>query len=565
MSIRKRIRRAFTLIEMLIAMALTLILVYAIAEFYAYVGDIVKDGRAMIAVASELRGVTQRLTSDLDIVTEGGDPWIEDLRGYIEYREGAGSDLDTIGNGQLNISEDLDGDGNLDGAEDANGNGVLDSGEDADGDGKLDVNEDFNGNGSLDVGLDLNGNGINDFVENNVSTTTGDIDDVLCFTIRSTFEPLVAHGFDVDTSGLPMLTPGSQDPLSLPPAPPWYGYTAEVAWWTSFEDLNGNNLWDLGEVRTLHRRQLVIRPDLNVVHGNDSNYTLPYFFRIPIAGLVPGNPTAGTIYESLQYCDVSLRFDGVRNGYMYFMANSLDDLRTRQNRFLHWTPFPSPIDIASGALLVNAAQPLTDVSNNGSMNRWVLHGFRKGEDVLLSNVLAFDVRAYDPYAPIYADHATNARSTVQPGDLGWYRASQSNPLVGRGAFVDLFYTRNTPLQDNTLSADTNWLSYSAPGTDDLSYFSAAPHARSFGLPSTWTTWPAIYERDGVDQDGPLGADQGTNGIDDDGANGVDDVGERETSPPYPYPLRGIEVRIRVYEPGTRQVRQATVGADFLAE
>jgi hypothetical protein len=46
---------------------------------------------------------------------------------------------------------------------------------------------------------------------------------------------------------------------------------------------------------------------------------------------------------------------------------------------------------------------------------------------------------------------------------------------------------------------------------------------------------------------------------------VDDPGERETSPPYPVPLRGIQVQIRLYEPATRQVRQATVGADFIQE
>ena len=49
---RRGLSRAFTLIEMLIAMALTLILVYAIAEFYAYVGTTVKDGRASSIRAS---------------------------------------------------------------------------------------------------------------------------------------------------------------------------------------------------------------------------------------------------------------------------------------------------------------------------------------------------------------------------------------------------------------------------------------------------------------------------------------------------------------------------------
>jgi hypothetical protein len=46
---------------------------------------------------------------------------------------------------------------------------------------------------------------------------------------------------------------------------------------------------------------------------------------------------------------------------------------------------------------------------------------------------------------------------------------------------------------------------------------------------------------------------------------VDDAGERETVPPYPYALRGVQVRIRVYEPQTRQVRQATVESDFIPE
>ena len=56
-----------------------------------------------------------------------------------------------------------------------------------------------------------------------------------------------------------------------------------------------------------------------------------------------------------------------------------------------------------------------------------------------------------------------------------------------------------------------------------------------------------------------------NGIDDDNQNGVDDAGERETSPPYPAPLRGIEVRIRVMDYSTRQVRQVSVVADFVPE
>ena len=45
-------------------------------------------------------------------------------------------------------------------------------------------------------------------------------------------------------------------------------------------------------------------------------------------------------------------------------------------------------------------------------------------------------------------------------------------------------------------------------------------------------------------------------------NGVDDLGERETQPPYAVPLRGIQIKIRVFEPGSRQVREVTIIQKF---
>ncbi|TSA02782.1 MAG: hypothetical protein D4R77_12130, partial [Planctomycetaceae bacterium] len=58
-------------------------------------------------------------------------------------------------------------------------------------------------------------------------------------------------------------------------------------------------------------------------------------------------------------------------------------------------------------------------------------------------------------------------------------------------------------------------------------------------------------------------DQGTDGFDNNSNNLVDEAAERETSPPYPVPLRGIEIRIRCYEPSSRQVRQVTVRHTFV--
>ena len=83
------------------------------------------------------------------------------------------------------------------------------------------------------------------------------------------------------------------------------------------------------------------------------------------------------------------------------------------------------------------------------------------------------------------------------------------------------------------------------------------------MTAAYDTLSTHYEADGVDQDGQLGADQGTNGFDDDGDGLIDEADEAETSPPYPVALRGIEVRIRCYEPSSRQISQVTVRHTFV--
>ena len=80
-------------------------------------------------------------------------------------------------------------------------------------------------------------------------------------------------------------------------------------------------------------------------------------------------------------------------------------------------------------------------------------------------------------------------------------------------------------------------------------FAGFPHPKSqlknTNLAMMYCTWCDEYERDGFNQFDKNKnlklTDEGTNGLDDDNINGVDDVGELETMPPYPYPLRGITV------------------------
>jgi hypothetical protein len=80
--------------------------------------------------------------------------------------------------------------------------------------------------------------------------------------------------------------------------------------------------------------------------------------------------------------------------------------------------------------------------------------------------------------------------------------------------------------------------------------------------ATYDTWSLHYEFNGEDEDGDGVADEGTNGVDDNGDDLPDNPPEYETSPPYPVPLKGIEVRIRCYEPTSKQVRQITLRHAF---
>jgi hypothetical protein len=223
------------------------------------------------------------------------------------------------------------------------------------------------------------------------------------------------------------------------------------------------------------------------------------------------------------------------------VPNTLRDLSLRQNRIVHDPQtFPHALD--------------TNVASAYSLYRLPKGSDHLGEDVMVSNALAFDVQVFDPWAPIVA--SPNSGEALVPGDPGW---STTLSTIGWGAFVDLGY-------GNRLGA-----------TISNSKLAGAPETKSqlTAPPYVYCTWTTFYERDGVNQDGdtytdsngnsrPL-IDEGTNGFDDDNQNGVDDAGELETSPPYPTPLRGIQVRIRAWDPDSRHVRQATVATDFVPE
>lgn len=344
---------------------------------------------------------------------------------------------------------------------------------------------------------------------------TADCDDVVMFTARSLQEPF---------KGIFNSTTSMESP------------TAEISWFCKRsvqQPANGPTLY------TLYRRQLLVAAYVGagVFSANTTN---------SISGTLPGMQ---------QVYDVSMHADGSGNLY----PNSLIDLAKRENRFLHNSTgtgvsvaplnFPFP-PVGSFPFI----DPLTPPPNPAPATYGqTLTGVREGEDVVLTNVIAFDVRVFDPEAPI-----RSSGFAVTPDDPSFSSGALTNAT---GAYVDLNWGKSTsPLTIGSLFPAVGTTAFQGLGISiqNGGTFTIGPSTHAI-----YDTWSRHYEFNGVDDDSDGQTDEGTNGLDDDLNNLVDEAAERETSPPYPVPLRGIEIRIRCYEPSSRQVRQVTVRHTFV--
>lgn len=343
----------------------------------------------------------------------------------------------------------------------------------------------------------------------NTTSLNGDCDDVLMFTTKSLGKPFTG------------LFAGSQSIESQ---------YAEVAWFCKQSTdqplaAYGTNIY------TLYRRQLLSMAYVGTGTFQAQN-SVPW-------------TTFGSWNSFYASYDLSCRAEPQSGGAFLLCPNSLGDLTKRENRFMHFAPgastFPYPF--------LGATTPGATFAQGSA---------REGSDVVLTNVVSFDVRVYDPSAPI----RSGATVGLMPDDPGYSGAAV---VSGTGGYVNLNWGNATsPLTTGTTFPQPGVSAFQGLG---VSYENNGAFAFS---PPTYDTWSLHYEFNGVNEDtdtnagtgGPL-IDEGTNGIDDNNNGPVDEAEEAETSAPYPVPLRGIEVRIRCYEPSSRQVRQVTVRHTFV--
>jgi prepilin-type N-terminal cleavage/methylation domain-containing protein len=454
----RRVRSGMTLIEMLVAMAATLMLMAAVAQAFSIFGKGISGSRSALDTAGRMRSVAWRLRQDLAGATAPTLPPLDPAEGlgYFEIIEGPRTDT-TDAAGTPLVPADL----------------------------------------------------------------VADIDDVLLFTTRSTGPPFRGK-FETGTIE---------------------SEVAEVAWFAR-QTVPAT----VPPTYTLYRKQFLV---LGYVGAGE--------FEQSGQNRIPTMPWPN-FYETYDL-SVSRRVNGPSDT---LVPNSLGDLTRRECRFLHNSAgdtsglgFPYPFIVASSAVpqphQLPSASPVRDQLPSPLLAGLIFDvldppttpptlSARRGEDVVLTNVIAFDVRVFDPSAAL----SGSGTEVITPGDQAPITAA-----AAYGAFVDLGRAGSLPGPNGLaqpLFTGPNQLR-SGLGTD---------------ITRVYDTWSLGYESDGIDQDGDHGVDQGTDGFDSFPFDGViDDIGERETSPPYPYPLRGIEVRIRCYEPTSRQIRQVTVRHTFV--
>jgi hypothetical protein len=525
-------RGGVTLVEMMIALIITLMIVFAMVQAFRTIGETTTDGRAVIEMLGQMRGTRAVIENDITrstIPVAMRDPSVlqpDQYHGYFEIVEGAGSD--TLPMRYLVRTP----------------NGLL-----------------------------YNTFDFSNAVAAEAQTLFGDLDDFLCMTMRNDETPfrgrMTYPGPDGNWNTADDFTTVIESNL------------AEVIWWAELNDQpqdadgdgtvsfpanfdtdgdgvvdtlgeGGYGVWDVGETFPIRRRVLLIRPDL----------------AIP-------NPLSRTAPEFLASSDLSvhLHYDATTHAYMGLQANSLGDLTFRWNRTAHL-----PINFA---IVDGAGNPLGLSNGNylGPLNPVYLPAYSsasmRGEDVVLSNVLAFDLRVWDPNVPVCGYAPLNAGELVEglvPGDPGYNVSAVTTSLQGYGAFIDLGCVNtqiaaNLPLF-NAMRRDNNGVDDDGiGGVDDGGEARLNPQFTNRVTPRSYLgdgtanvgyvydPWTLRYETDTYNQDNAVPPGDGDTVADDGG----------ETEPPYPYPLKALRVRIRMYESDTRQVKQVSQDIKFADE
>jgi type II secretory pathway component PulJ len=562
--------RGYTLIEILVATALTLLVLAGVVQVFGTVSESISDARSFVEKVDQLRITQRQLRQDLAGETAPMTPPLtpEAGLGYFEYVEGPWGPV-------------------------------------------------------LPLGDPSNTQAVNIDRNNEMDSTQGDVDDVLMFTTRSRTVPFVGRVsvYNSATQSLSSSTGLSQ--------------LAEVAWFV--------------RGRTLYRRVLLIAPETPFYKppagagGNPFTPTAGFYnwYDVsarydPTQGKMVANSLADLTRPENRFAHAN-GFTSSGGGPYYFYPPHPHNLLVPKAGVNPWltgpnnvVPWPTGPLSTSGWLtglklptLCESTSTNWDLSNalptpaltvNSVFDAWrnpyvfnqldpatgnlsTATGYnnsaRVSEDVILTNVIGFDVKAWDPSAPIIQNTASGM--VLMPGDPGYIpllEANENNGVVpiGYGAYVDLnyLYPFRKDSQNGVTGADFpnsktfTPSTFSGPGSLQSGLYGSdtgvdTNKSHTTPLCSVYDTWCSHLENYGDGQGDSL-VDQSYNGFDNTFVGVVNNgghlfavvnsgntTGYQPWAPPYQTPLRGIQVKIRVYEPDSRQVREVTVTQSFVNE
>lgn len=612
-------RGGFTLLEVLIATAVTLLMMLSLSQIFKVIGESMQRGRAVLELNNRLRSVTHRIRTDLRNLTAiprpPADPGAGE--GYFKYFDGARTDFTTLRMWQESLASRPDApDPSRIGDVDDILMGTVKAGDTW-----------FTGKVPLFV------------LEGRVPTNQTDLDTQV--TIASQYAEVVMFVQPLVASSKAGFT------WSNPERNPGYLVLDQ----SFFQDDDRDSIPD---AYRLHYRTLLIRPDLNLPSGvlpGNITVTPPLFVAHPNFASLGGplEPLPSPLCDMAEVhtnCDLSVRrvFDRSSGGLADFVAaNSLADLASPANRFAHVQVHVPGTSSTTMPLLALGPQPsfnnpflldpVGDLGQAGPLRvgsgflhpAFCLQRDRIGEDILATDILAFDVKVFDPSVPILPYQAQvsaefgiagSGDQALSPNDPGYHRVLGELP-VGTGDYVDLGWGRKTLLAaGGSVPANANlWGQFSglsqvnrqtrgwSRSFTESMYKSGTvmTESNNNGLllvhQPSYDTWSSHYEGDGIlhaereSRDGVVringltslyprnggddeanalpiwrrnAIDAGTDGIDNFGsAPGVDDASEMETSAPFPVPLRGVKVTVRMEDPATRQMHQMSVVEEFV--
>ena len=246
-----------------------------------------------------------------------------------------------------------------------------------------------------------------------------------------------------------------------------------------------------------------------------------------------------------------------------------------------------------------------------SMDKFSLaHGIRAGEDILLTNVISFDVKVWNPYwVPLSETTSSGTIAWVPPQyvDLGQdqfhdlsgvAQAPGGLPYTGLDVPRYVRYIHNFTAAElgngggigfcskGRYSGDTAsasiasniWdcrLAQNVSGTPISSVTSGSwsnvTPSNLVPLPCVYDTWTAAYEMNPEDFRAPTTYTGGSFpgppgrtgvGFSDAATTLKNNFDNWECPPPYTKPLKGIEITIRCFDPRSRNIKQIRIVKDF---